>query len=107
MCRFVLITGIVTGLTLPAVPVYSNVVEDVCAKKAENLSGYKPRGLTLGDRQGRLHVSGSVSVGVSRSWGEGNSEAATNPNRETGEDRKLDARMRSYWKLFDDCMRGQ
>ncbi|KAE9631801.1 hypothetical protein FEE96_20570 [Parasedimentitalea maritima] len=89
-----------------AAPARANLMKDVCAKRAENYSGYKPRGLTIGDHRGRLRLSGSVSIGVSTSTG-GNTDTKPSNSSESAEDRKQDAKVDLYWRVFDDCMKAQ
>jgi len=107
MYRTGLIAAVFVSILVPATPVQADLLQDVCAKRAENLSGYSPSGLSIGDRRGRLSLSGSVSVGVSTTTGDGNSAGLGGNNHDTGDDRKQDAKVETYWKVFDDCMRQQ
>lgn len=85
----------------------ADLMKDVCAKRAEEYSGYKNRGLSIGDKQGRLSISGSVSIGViAQNNGDG-SAIPPYTDRETPADRELDAQVRTYWQVYDDCMSGQ
>lgn len=106
MRRFGLIAVVAVFLAGMEASAQADLLQDVCVKRAENLSGYKPRGLTIGDRRGRLSFSGSVSVGVSTSSGDA-STGVFGTGRDSGEDRKQDAKVSAYWKEFDDCMRRQ
>lgn len=105
MFRTGLIAMITVSLLVSATSVRADLMQDVCAKRAENWSGYKPRGLSIGDSRGRLRLSGSVSIGVSTSTGDGNSAGLVGNNHDSGDDRRHDAKVDSYWKVFDDCMR--
>jgi len=107
MSRTALISMITVTLLVSATSVRAELLQDVCAKRAENLSGYKHRGLSIGDRRGRLRLSGSASIGVSTTTGDGNSTGLGGNNHDSGDDRRQDAKVDSYWKAFDDCMRRQ
>lgn len=105
MSRTGLIAMITVTLLVSVTSARAELMQDVCAKRAENWSGYKPRGLSIGDRQGRLRLSGSVSIGVSTATGDGNSAGLVGNNHDSGDDRRQDAKVDRYWKVFDDCMR--
>ena len=83
----------------------SEMARSVCEREARNLSGYSG-GLLPDLSTGRvsLGVSGSASVGVVRSWGDGpGANAPAHAGEGAREKRRLERKAR-YQQVYESCM---
>ena len=83
-----------------------------CQRQAQKLSGYRPSGLEWQSGQTRFRISGSVSLGVSKSSGGSAGTPQVPPFAgmaaiERREQQRQEEKRELYDRLLSDCLAGR